>query len=263
MATNEGQREDNEGKKFDETAGKIVVRTKVAETVGLVDGESVKITDGTDDADVVENADDTTDLEDTNGLVTNSVLNARISNTAIRPLRIDSLTHSTQSVTQPHHEIHDGESYITDAEETLASSGTLVFTFRTPNTTKWIHLVIYARASGEANINLVENPTITVSTGTSQAAHNRNRNSANVTTLSDSSSGSWVPGSITLGATQSGGTTIYTEHIGSGKNIGGSTPDRMEFILKQNEDYTIILTSEAATNDCELILDWYEHTNRD
>ena len=174
---------------------------------------------------------------------------------------VDDVSATLQVIDFPHHEIHEGDSFVSDHEATLASAGTIVLSFKTSDTAKWAHMVFMARASGEANILIIENPTITAGTGTLHPVYNRNRNSATVTTLSDSSTGSFVAGNITLGATQSGGTVIYDEHFGSGQKVGGSSVGRDEFILKQNTNYTIILTSEAAANDCETILDWYEHTS--
>ena len=174
---------------------------------------------------------------------------------------VDDISGSLQIIAFAHHEIHEGDSFVATADATLATDGTIVLSFRTPDTAKWSHMTLLARSSGEANVQLVENPTVTLSAGASHPAFNRNRNSATVTTLSDSSTAAWVPGSITLGGTQSGGTMIYEEHFGAGQTRGGATAGRNEFVLKQDEEYAIILTSEANANDCELILDWYEHTN--
>ena len=174
---------------------------------------------------------------------------------------VDDVSASLQAIDMTHQKIHKGVSFVSTFEATLSTDGTISLSFRTPDTTQWAHLTFFGRASGEANIMLIENPTITLETGTLQPAFNRNRNSANVTTLSDSSTAAWTPGNITLDATQSGGTVIYEEHFGAGQTRGGATTGREEFMLKPNEEYVILLTSEANTNDCEIILDWYEHAS--
>ena len=175
---------------------------------------------------------------------------------------VDKSTAALQTIEYPHHEIHEGSAFVVSANETLASSGTIALSFHTGDTAKWSHMTYFARASGEANIQIIENPTITLGTGTAKLSINRNRNSAKTSLMQDSSTGAWVAGSLTQDATVAGGTVICEEHFGSGQATGGSTVNRSEFMLKQDEDYVYLLTSEAAGNDCELILNWYEHTDK-
>ena len=123
--------------------------------------------------------------------------------------------------------------------------------------------LILGRSSGEANICIWEGRTWDTNTGTRHPVYNRNRNSANTTTLLEDSNGTFTAGNVNLNPDNpTSGTCIYDEHFGSGQSRGGATTGRNEFILKQNTTYAITITSEAASNDVELILDWYEHTNK-
>jgi hypothetical protein len=151
-----------------------------------------------------------------------------------------------------HHEIHAGSHFTTHAEATLASDATLSISITTPNTTKWAHMVVRARSSGEANIDFLE--ASTYSAGSALTAQNRNRNSANTTTLT----------AIVKDATNDDtGSSFYMEHFGSGQVVGGTSRGDQEWVLKQNTKYSFLLTSEANSNDCEIILDWYEQQDKD
>jgi hypothetical protein len=49
--------------------------------------------------------------------------------------------------------------------------------------------------------------------------------------------------------------------MGAGQTRGGASDSRNEIILKQNTKYAFRITSTSATNNCSLVLDWYEHTD--
>jgi hypothetical protein len=149
------------------------------------------------------------------------------------------------------------------ADATLNNGNTLILSFLTPDTTRWAHMIVMGRGSGEANIQVIEAANVTDNTGAAHPVYNRNRNSANVTTLIDTSTNPDTAGQITLGATVgAGGTVIYEEHFGAGNTRSGETRGISEIIMKQNTQYAVVFTSEANSNDSEIILDWYEHVNK-
>ena len=44
---------------------------------------------------------------------------------------------------------------------------------------------------------------------------------------------------------------------------GGGTRGNNEWMLKQNTDYLVIITSHTDTNNIAVEFDWYEHTDKD
>lgn len=171
---------------------------------------------------------------------------------------VDSLSKLLGTITRAHKAIHDGISYAVIHQATKASAETLIVSFKTPDTTARLHFFIKARASGEANFVFLEESVVTAGSGTEKATINRDRNSSNTSVIIDNADPATV-GNITLdGTITDDGTIIFEEHFGSGKSVIGQSRGDNEFILKQNTQYAIRLTSEANGNDVELILDYYE-----
>jgi len=174
----------------------------------------------------------------------------------------DTSTGSILAIGYAHHEIHEGNSFVAGSSGILANEASLKISFRTPDTDKWSHFNYAAACSLDATLTFTENPTVTVNTGSALPIYNNNRNSTNTSILLGSSTGVYVANSLTLGATMSGGTSIKpVVHLGSGKKTGGGASSFTEAVLKQNEDYSVVLTSEAADNHCFLEIYEYEHTN--
>ena len=99
-----------------------------------------KITDGTDVAEIVTNADDDTDIDGSAGLVTSSILYGRIDADTVKPLRQDQTTHTLQTIDYSHHEIHGGSNFRVQAfNDSISAGSTVCITFRVPNQTKLPH----------------------------------------------------------------------------------------------------------------------------
>lgn len=150
-----------------------------------------------------------------------------------------------------HHQRHEGITYGHSGQADLNSGSSKQFIIVTPNTTRWLHFnLALARSSGEANFILHEGVT-TTSDGTPITPLNVNRNfpDASVATVTQDPVDA-------VGILQ-----LHENHWGSGRNVGGSTGERNEEIFRQNTRYLITLTSEAATNDFNWFLNWYEHLN--
>ncbi len=177
------------------------------------------------------------------------------------------------SVTNEHRKIHEGDSFTCHFDNTVTNIGEMtVIAFNTPDTTKWIHLVVEYSASAEAAAMLVESPSIDVDEGTDLTIHNRNRNSANASGVSSIETVPEVGKATSYNEAQAAGANITTttqlsrRHIGAGMGpfgSGGSKLLRDEFMLKQNTQYAIIL--EALNNDTNvhnLSLSWYENVSQ-
>ena len=135
---------------------------------------------------------------------------------------IDASTHANITLDYAHHELHGGSMFTASGVADLASSGTLVVTFTTPNTTRWAHVVPSVVSELETEVKFYEGfvsaGTVAAGTvGTLVTAYNRNRNSATAptcTVYTGATAGTAAPGTI-------GTALLGTWHWGSGKNVGG------------------------------------------
>ena len=178
------------------------------------------------------------------------------------PARVDASTSSWQTIEYPHHEIHSGSHFICYHYAAGKNDGDeIAISFRTPDTTKWIHVLANASASGAAYFYITENSTITDDSGTNLAIYNNNRNSITPSTVWNTAENPDVQGQAVEDVTWAGGTAIYRESFGSGNRAGGGARSDAEFVLKQNEDYVFVVQSDAAGLNLGLVLEWYEHTD--
>ncbi len=176
-----------------------------------------------------------------------------------REITIDEATRAVNFIDYAHHEVHGGSSYhVTYSVASLGAmtspDDTIQLHFTTPNTTKWLHMIVHARSGGESNYVITEAPTggMTSPTGT-LTAYNKNRNSSKTSGITVSYDG----------ALATGGAEIHNEYIGQGnKASAGESRGTQEFVLKQNTAYAIKMTDTTAIT-ATLILDWYEHTDKE
>lgn len=136
-----------------------------------------KITDGTNIADVEEIANSTTNLEGKKGLVANSAIYGRISNSVVRQITADSSTHAIVSIDYPHHKIHSGNHYYLEGFTTLNNTDTLYVKLVTPDTAKWGHFKWEIESSGILETNFYENASGGMAGGVKGIVHANNRNS--------------------------------------------------------------------------------------
>jgi hypothetical protein len=180
----------------------------------------------------------------------------RTSGPAVVPTA-DLVTHAINVVDYPHHEIHSGSAYLVVYSALADDTDVIEVRIETPNTAKWAHMVITIDAALAATATLWHPTTKTHVGGNALTAMNRNHNSTN-------SSG------LTICHTPAGsqaGAGNLVQYLGaattSGRaDTGGATGSRGEFILKQNDDYLINMTSRADSNAMTITLDWYEHTSK-
>ena len=150
--------------------------TELEGKADLDEDQPVIITDGTDNADVVTAADDDTDIDGQNGLVTNAILCARIDGDTIKPLRMDASTHTIQTIEYEHHEIHSGSHYYIEGHATLASAAVLRVKLVTPNSDKWAHFVWDIGSSGILTTAFYEGASGGMASGSRAVIHANNRN---------------------------------------------------------------------------------------
>lgn len=175
--------------------------------------------------------------------------------TVNRTMRIDASTGALMVIDYAHHEIHEGSDFTYDDVITLGSGATQNYVLTVPDTGKWAHFGYEIDGIFGVTVELYEGSDRTPTT--LQASFNRNRNSSKTATMT-------VHKGYSGGTTD--GTRIMWRKAGSGTTSGklaGKAGDDTERVLKQNTQYTLRITSAAASNDINVKLGWYEHTDRD
>ena len=179
---------------------------------------------------------------------------------------IDIYTSAFKVISYGHHEIHGGSAYAVHvADSDFDKSDEINVCFKTPDTTKWIHMFIMVACSVSATFDILEDATVTNGTGSDYEPINRNRNSENASGVYSIKS-TPVVNQVNITATISDdGTVVHTEALGADKkgNMGAGARDADEYILKQNSVYAFRLTGAGVTDNgvAAIELSWYEHTN--
>lgn len=186
---------------------------------------------------------------------------------------VDRSTNAIKTIEYEHNEVHGGSHYTCHFTNDCTNTGEMtVIAFNTANTTKWVHLVAVATATAQTNFGIYENTSIDVDEGTQLTIYNNNRNSSNTSGVTSIETVPVVNKATSFNEAQAAGanitttTEIYSEHIGSNSGpraSGGNSRGSAEFVLEQNQQYAIILTSlNNDDNTHNLVLEWYELTNK-
>ena len=103
---------------------------------------------------------------------------------------------------------------------------------------------------------LYENPTATDGGFTiTQTTYNRNRNSSNAADVV-------VKISPVVVYTALGIKLPGSSRFGTTNKAGGGVRSQNEYVLKQNEDYVLIVVSNNTSDNLSILLNWYEHTSK-
>jgi len=172
---------------------------------------------------------------------------------------MDSRTYAFKTIEYPHNEIHGGSSYVfaEAVDQTINHAYDIQIT--TPNTTKWAHMIFSFVVEAETDWFFYENVNIILA-GAAATPLNRDRNSANTSGLTLAVITNTTVGNANADTAVAGATTLIHGHTGDKKASGGIA-GRHEFILKQNEDYSLRFVATAA-GWVAWNIDWYEHTNK-
>jgi len=94
--------------------------------------------------------------------------------------RIDTSTHSFQTIEYEHHEVHSGSSYFTEGHTTLGDGDpdpvNFYASFQTPDNAKWGHFVWSVTSSGILDIKVYEGSSGGMANGLRGVIHANNRN---------------------------------------------------------------------------------------
>jgi hypothetical protein len=191
---------------------------------------------------------------------TNAMVTGKTSDTTFQTPRIDAATHSLQVIDYEHHEIHSGSHYFADGVQDLSINNVLDFTFQTPNTTAWTHLVWEIGTESETQWYVYEGAVVTNALANVMTPYNNNRNSANTSgnTLKYEVQASLVDANADTNVT--GAILLQSGISGTGKESGDTVRER-ELILKQNTIYCLRAVASTA-GFVNFRMSWYEHTNR-
>ena len=195
------------------------------------------------------------------------IIRGRADDSEYRVPLIDEATNTFVIIDFEHHEIHNGNSYKADLNTNdLDSEGTnnaLHMSFITGNSEVCIHFVVIASTTGNTDISLTEAPTDGVAGGSSLIIINRDRNSINES--SAISTDDATVNFFTQDATApTGGLEIHHWKIGAtlGEeegSVGGAVRGLEEFILRQDTQYSLRMTSTENNVRAQLTANWYEH----
>jgi len=148
--------------------------------------------------------------------------------------------------------IHEGDHYYIKGWQNVSGAGTtLEFIFSVADTAAWPHALWSISSESEFTFEMYEGAT-TSSDGTPVPVFNNNRNSTNTSGV----------GAFSAPTVTNVGTLVYSGKIGSGKQIGGESPDVSLFMGKQNTKYLFRLTHDTVgTHWLDYHFYWYERTN--
>jgi len=166
----------------------------------------------------------------------------------------DASTHAQTVIFYAHHEVHSGSYYRSGMNYSLANGNVATFGLTTPNTTKWLHMTWQLTTSADGVFTLLEDVT-SFAGGAAVTPLNHNRNSLNV------SGATCIRGMTGVSPiTPTGGTTILSAILSTGKGSSVERSAEEEFILKQNSKYLFSYTNGTSVNVIRFLFNWYEHT---
>lgn len=187
----------------------------------------------------------------------------------IRTTAMDEMTGTLVVIDSPHHEVHEGDSFFTEAVDlTLANAETLIIAFKTSAGTERVHLTGEFTTLLGGNVQVWENPTWTTNTGTLAPIYNRRREATmeSSTLLEDWTATPAFTATDNVLVNVTGlntGAATPLHHFyafaAQGRGSSGGARDSHELILKPDTQYAIVFTSSGANNQAQMILNWYEH----
>ena len=183
-------------------------------------------------------------------------------------LHTDASTNRLVTIEYEHHEVHDGSMFSCHyVQEVTDTDDRTVIAFTTP-ADKEIHMVAHVASTAASNFYILEGATGTTTGATDLTVYNRDRNSTKTSLLTsiDGTAGKVSYYSLTTDTAITGGTELYNEYIGAGKQgkaAEGASRGEVEWILKKSTVYDFELkAADDNTNVQHVHLDWYEHTNK-
>jgi hypothetical protein len=148
-----------------------------------------------------------------------------------------------------HHQVHEGETFVSQDIQTGLATGTVKYGFTVPVKTQpqAPHLVVGADVyAGGVLIQIYEAATFT--NGSAMTVLNRNRNVSVPATTS----------TVKTGVTSSDGNLIESFYAGVSNKNAGSSRQATELVLKSNTIYRIDAIGQVAGTNAIITFNWYE-----
>ena len=168
-------------------------------------------------------------------------------------LKMDTATNTLMTIDYAHHEVHAGSHFFYTDKTELGSTGTTDYIDEPTTDDTWAHMLIRATGSAITQIDVYEDTTRTGTTDVTTFNSDRNSTDSAVTTVYKGSSTDGADGTLIL-THKSGGATQQSRAPMEWSRAN-------EIILKSGSKYLLRFTSGTASNLCNLVLEWYEHTN--
>lgn len=170
-----------------------------------------------------------------------------------------------KSLDYAHHEIHQGKNFRVQAfNDAVGAGGTLNLTWKTAPGYAYPHLIFEWVTESKGVVDLIEGPTVTLSSGTDIQPKNsrRDKQDVNLSGMYGCATAAWLADRVTKDATISGGTVISKKKIFTNDRAGGSSGvRRAEIILAPDTTYCLRFTNEdTGAKGCQLRMEWYQHT---
>jgi len=151
-------------------------------------------------------------------------------------------------------------------KEGNAANGTINITFKVPtmaNNGKTVHMYVIGSVSGAdfagGDLAVIENPTITVGSGTEKAIQNLNREASRANYGAVVTDEDGVANAVSTDAAIADGTVIYGEDTGQGNTAGMALINLgCPIILTRNQDYSVRMTSDTADTTLSLTIIFQE-----
>ncbi len=162
-----------------------------------------------------------------------------------------------------HYAVHEKIAFMLTHECTISGGGECSISFKTPNTTNYLHMLYKFHGSNEIAFTIQKDAVVTASTGTQHPVRSRNHLAPIPTTaVLESSTGSYVAGNAELDATITTEGTIMNgsegEHAGANRD-GGGCDASWELVLAPNTVYVFKLTNDSGQNNIAFMeLSWFE-----
>lgn len=184
---------------------------------------------------------------------------------------IDGMTGATAVVTTAHLHLHEGGAFVFDyVDESMSNDDTIVLAFKTPPGTKRVHFFPEFSTLVGGDMQVYEDTFWTAGTGSAVSVINRKRedsmDSSIILENASSASAFIANNKIIVNPTGHDGSaaSIIRRLYGWGKKekFNANGRDENEFLLKPDTKYAVVFTAEGGSNKAQVVLNWYEHTDK-
>ncbi len=179
---------------------------------------------------------------------------------------IDNTSNSVVTMTYPHHELHDGNTFEVGVyDNDLDDGDTINIAFTTLDTTRWVHMVAIMGNTSSSVAEVLEAPTLVLGSGSDVTVFNKKRTSSKVAVVQTVESTPTVGSASSNVSYVSGGAIINGggELIGLNRDRGvGVSRSIVEEILKPATTYLFRIRALADNGAANVKLIFYQHIDR-